>query len=161
VQEEADRFGDAEIAQLRTEREEVIVLHPKGGVRLAEAQQRARHEGVDFAIAEIIFPRRPDQVGARMHRRPQRGIGEAFVVTAVVRGRSRAGDAPVPSNSISANGSGSVANAAGKFSQIAPEFSTTGNDAALSRRHGLGSPCRARRDLKNDGLRSPPVKVGR
>jgi hypothetical protein len=70
MQEEADRFGDAEVAQLRAEREEVIILHPERSVLLAEAQQRARHEGVDFAIGQIVIVRSADQVGARMHRRP-------------------------------------------------------------------------------------------
>ena len=87
MQEEADRLRDAEIAQLRAEREEMIVLHPERGVRLLEAQQRARHEGVDLAIADIIVLRSADQIGARMQRRPQRRIGEAFVIAAVMRRR--------------------------------------------------------------------------
>ena len=87
VQEEADRLRNAEFAQLGAEREEMIILHPEGGIVLAEAQQRARHEGVDFAIAEIVFAGGADQVGARMQRRPQRRIGEAFVIAAIMRRR--------------------------------------------------------------------------
>ena len=87
VQEEADGAGDAELAQLRAERKEVIVLHPERGIRFTKAQQSARHKGVDLAIAEIVLARRADQVRARMHRRPQRRIGEAFVIAAVMRGR--------------------------------------------------------------------------
>ena len=87
VQEEADRLGDAEIAQLGAEREKVIILDPERGVGFAESQQRARHEGVDFAVAEIIFLRGADQIGARMQRRPQSRIGETFVIAAVMRRR--------------------------------------------------------------------------
>ncbi len=87
VEEEADRLAHAEVAQLRAERQEVIVLHPERGVGLVEAQQRARHEGVDLAIAEIVALRDADQIAARMQRRPQRRIGEAFVIAAVMRGR--------------------------------------------------------------------------
>ena len=87
VQEKTDRLGDAEIAQFRAQRQEVIILNPERGVRLLKSQQRARHEGVHFAIAEIIFLRGADQVGAGMQRRPQRRIGETFVISAVMRGR--------------------------------------------------------------------------
>ena len=87
MQEEADRLGDAEIAQLGAEREEMVVLNPERGIRFSESQQRARHEGVHFAIAEIVLLRGADQIGARMQRRPQRGIRKAFVIAAVMRGR--------------------------------------------------------------------------
>ena len=87
MQEEADRLRDAEIAQFRAEREEMIVLDPERRIRLLEAQQRARHEGVHFAIADIVFLRGADQIGARMQRRPQRRIGKPFVIAAVMRRR--------------------------------------------------------------------------
>ncbi|MGY2809985.1 hypothetical protein ACVIHF_006715 [Bradyrhizobium sp. USDA 4506] len=87
VQEEADRLRDAEIAQLGAECEEMIILDPEHGIRLAEAQQRARHERVHFAIARVVLARRTNQIGARMHRGPQRRIGKAFVIAAIVRGR--------------------------------------------------------------------------
>jgi hypothetical protein len=70
VQEEADRLRDAELAQLRAKREKMIVLNPEHDVRLPEAQQRTRHEGVDFAIAEIVVLGGTDQIGAGMQRRP-------------------------------------------------------------------------------------------
>jgi len=38
VQEKADRVGDAEIAQFRAQRQEMIVLNPERGVRLLEPQ---------------------------------------------------------------------------------------------------------------------------
>src|SRR5690242_3487041 len=50
VQEEAERSIYAEPAQLRTENKKVIVLDPKNRLGRVEAQQGARHEGVDFAI---------------------------------------------------------------------------------------------------------------
>ena len=50
VQEETDRLADAEIAQFRAERQEMIILNPEGSIGLFESQQRARHEGVDFAV---------------------------------------------------------------------------------------------------------------
>ena len=87
MQEEADRLGDAEIAQFRAQRQEMIILDPERGVRLAKAQQRARHEGVDFAIRQIIVLRGADQIGARMQRRPQRRIGKTFIIAAVMRRR--------------------------------------------------------------------------
>ena len=87
VQEKADRLGDAEIAQFASQREEMIVLDPERGIILAEAQQRARHEGVDLAVARIVFLGGADQVGARMQRRPQRRIGKALVISAVMRRR--------------------------------------------------------------------------
>ena len=87
MQEEADRLGDAEIAQFGAEREEMIVLNPERGIGFSESQQRARHEGVHFAIAEIVLLRGADQIGARMQRRPQCGIRKAFVIAAVMRGR--------------------------------------------------------------------------
>ena len=87
VQEEADRLGDAEIAQFRAERKEVIVLDPERGVRLLEAQQRPRHEGVHLTVADVVFLGRADQVGTGMQRRPQRRIGKTFVVAAVMRRR--------------------------------------------------------------------------
>jgi len=71
MQEEAERLGDAEIAQFRAQRKEMIILDPERAVGLLKAQQCARHEGVHFAIAEIIFLRGADQVGAGMQRRPQ------------------------------------------------------------------------------------------
>src|SRR6185503_14433517 len=45
MQEEADGIVDAEITQLRAEREEMIVLHPERCPGLSEAEQGARHEG--------------------------------------------------------------------------------------------------------------------
>jgi hypothetical protein len=70
VQEEADRPGDAELAQLGSERKEMIILHPEDRVLLVEAQQGTRHEGVDFTIGEIVALRDADQIAARMQRRP-------------------------------------------------------------------------------------------
>ena len=64
MQEEADRLRDAEIAQFSAEREEMIILHPECGIGLSEAQQRARHEGVDLAIGGIILLGGTDQVAA-------------------------------------------------------------------------------------------------
>ena len=87
MQEEAERLRHAEIAQFRAQRQEMIILNPERGVRLAKAQQRPRHEGVDFAIGEIILLRGADQIGAGMQRRPQRRIGKTFVISAVMRGR--------------------------------------------------------------------------
>ncbi len=87
MQEEADRIVDAEIAQLRAEREEMIILHPERRLGLAEAHQGARHEGVDLAIADIVVARDADQIAARMQRRPQRRIGKTFVIAAVMRRR--------------------------------------------------------------------------
>ena len=87
MQEEADRLGDAEIAQFGAERQEMVVLNPERRIRFPESQQRARHEGVHFAIAEIVLLRGADQIGARMQRRPQCGIGKAFVIAAVMRCR--------------------------------------------------------------------------
>ena len=55
---------DAELAKLRAERQEMIILHPERGVGLVEAQQRARHERVDFAVGEVVALRRADQVAA-------------------------------------------------------------------------------------------------
>ena len=63
MQEEADRLGDAEIAQFRAQRQEMIILNPERRLRLLEAQQRPRHEGVDFAIGKIIVLRGADQIG--------------------------------------------------------------------------------------------------
>ena len=87
MQEEADRLPDAERAQFRAEREEMIVLDPECRLRLLEAQQRARHEGVYFAIAGIVFLRGADEIGAGMQRRPQCRICEPFVIAAVMRRR--------------------------------------------------------------------------
>ncbi len=87
MQEEADRLGHAEIAQFGAEREEMIILNPERGIRLFETQQRSRHEGVHFAIGEIVLLRGADQIGAGMQRRPQCRIGKAFVIAAVMRGR--------------------------------------------------------------------------
>ena len=87
MEEETDRLRHAEIAQLRAEREEMIILNPERRVGLCESQQRARHEGVHFAIGEIVLLRRANQIGARMQRRPQRRIGKALVIAAVMRGR--------------------------------------------------------------------------
>jgi len=38
VQEKSDRIDDAEIAEFRPKRQEMIILHPERGVRLVEAQ---------------------------------------------------------------------------------------------------------------------------
>ncbi len=70
VQEEADRLRDAELAELRAEREKMIILNPERGVLFSKAQQRTRHKGVDFAIAEIIVLGGTDQIGAGMQCRP-------------------------------------------------------------------------------------------
>ena len=87
VQEEADRSGDAEISQFRAKCQKMIILNPERGVGLLEAEQRARHEGVHFAIGQVIVVAGLDQVGAGMQRRPQRRIREAFVIAAIVGGR--------------------------------------------------------------------------
>ena len=87
MQEEADRLRDAEFAQFRAEREEVIILNPESGVGFAESQQRTRHKSVHFAIALIVVLGRADQIGARMQRRPQGRIRKTFVVAAIMRGR--------------------------------------------------------------------------
>ena len=87
MQEEADRLSHAKVAQLRPQREEMIILNPERGIGLSEPQQRARHEGVDFAIGQIIALRDADQIGARMQRRPQGRIGKALVISAVMRSR--------------------------------------------------------------------------
>src|SRR6185437_909657 len=50
VQEEAERPGDAELAQFGAQRKEMIVLNPERRVGLLKAQQCARHEGVHFTI---------------------------------------------------------------------------------------------------------------
>src|SRR5713101_4525617 len=55
MQEESDRLGDAEIAQLRAQRQKMIVLNPEHRVGFLKSQQRPRHEGVDFAIGQIIL----------------------------------------------------------------------------------------------------------
>ena len=70
MQEEADRLLDVQLPQFGTQRQEVIILNPEGRVGLAEAQQRARHESVDFAIGAIVLSRSADQIGTRMQRRP-------------------------------------------------------------------------------------------
>jgi len=70
VQEKPKRLGDAKIAQFRAERQEMIVLHPIGGVLLFEPKKRPGHKGVHFAIGEIIPVRGADQIGARMQRGP-------------------------------------------------------------------------------------------
>ena len=87
MQKEAERLGDAETAQFRAQRQEMIILNPEYGIRLLKSQQRAGHEGVHFAIAEIVFLGSLDQVGAGMQRRPQRRIGETFVIATVMRCR--------------------------------------------------------------------------
>src|SRR5262249_26101582 len=78
---------NTEPAELRAEREKMIILYPECRVRFVEAQQGSRHEGVDFAIGEVIALRGADQIAARMQRRPQRRIGEAFVISAIMRRR--------------------------------------------------------------------------
>src|SRR5438270_445744 len=75
------------IEPVRADRKEMIVLHPKRGLRLAETHQGPRHKRVDFAIADIIVSRDAYEIAARMQRRPQRGIGETFVIAAIVRRR--------------------------------------------------------------------------
>jgi hypothetical protein len=87
VQEEADRLADAELAQFGAEREEVIILNPERGIGLFKSQKRARHEGVDLAIRRIMVLGNPNQVAARMQRRPQSRIRKALVIAAVVRSR--------------------------------------------------------------------------
>ena len=96
VQEEAERAIDAKLAQLRAKREEMIVLNPKQRFGRVEAQQRPRHERIDFAVGRVVFGADMDEVGARMQRGPQRRIGETLVETAVmlgwhIDGRERAG----------------------------------------------------------------------
>ena len=96
VQEEADRAIDVELAQFDAQGEEMIVLHPEHRFRRVEAQQRARHEGVDLAIGRVVLVRDLDQVRTRMQRRPQARIGKALVIAEImlrrhVDGRQRAG----------------------------------------------------------------------
>ena len=87
MQEETDRLGHAEVTQLSPQREEMIVLNPERGVGLSEPQQRAGHEGIDFAIGQIIALRNANKIGTRMQRRPQGRIGKALVISAVMRCR--------------------------------------------------------------------------
>ena len=87
VQEEADGAFDPQAAQFLAERQEVVVVNPIGRVRPAEAQQPARHEGVDLAIAVVIVDRCLDQIRAGMQGGPKDRIRESLVVAFVVSGR--------------------------------------------------------------------------
>jgi hypothetical protein len=94
VQEEPNRLADAELAHVRGEREVVIIVDPEGRIRFGEADQRPRHQSIDFAIAGIILARRADQIRARMQCRPECGIGESIVKSAILLFRqSDGGDA--------------------------------------------------------------------
>ena len=136
MQEEADRLRHAEIAQLRAERQEMIVLHPEHGIGLAEAHQRARHEGVHFAIGDDSLPasrgsgRRanaapataPNWQSLRNSRRNAPRADRAWPARRrpATRFRQR-----VPSGSRRGRDRDEP-------TQIAPEFSTTGSNAAAS-----------------------------
>ena len=90
TQDDRDNFLGylaAELAQLRAEREEVIVLHPEHRVGFAELEQRPRHEGVDFAVGQVVTVRNADQVAAGVQGGPQRRVGKTLVEAAVMRGR--------------------------------------------------------------------------
>ncbi len=50
VQKKSDRPADLQPAHFCAQGEKVIVLNPEDRVRAGEAQQRAGHERVDFAI---------------------------------------------------------------------------------------------------------------
>ena len=72
VQEESERTLHVEPAQLRAKDEKVIILDPKNRLGCVEAQQSARHEGVDLAIRDIIVAADMNEIGARVQCRPQR-----------------------------------------------------------------------------------------
>jgi hypothetical protein len=55
VQEEADRLGDADIAQFRTERKEVIVLDPERGVRYSTDASGGATVSSDFRSAAMAY----------------------------------------------------------------------------------------------------------
>ena len=84
MQEKADLLLDAELPQLQREGQEMIILDPEMHIRRAKSHQRARHIGVDLAVATISLGVGPNQIGARVQGRPQHGVGEAFVKTMVM-----------------------------------------------------------------------------
>ncbi len=84
VQEESDRAADIEPAQLRAERQKMVVLNPHLRLRSNKSQQCTRHEGVDFAVRGIFVGSDLDEIGPRVQRRPQCRIGEAFVISAIM-----------------------------------------------------------------------------
>ena len=114
-------------------RQEMIVLNPEHRFRRVEAHQRPRHEGVDLAIGGVILRGDVNEIGARMQRRPQRRIGKAFVIAAVmfrrhVDGGERAGAERLdPRERIPARASPGWPL---EPTQIAPESCTIGNSAA-------------------------------
>ena len=87
VQEKSDRPADLQPPHFCAERKKMIVLHPIDRVRLAEAQQSARHERVDLAIGGVVVAADLNEIRARMQRRPQGRVGEALIEAAIMFGR--------------------------------------------------------------------------
>ena len=84
VQEEADPVGEAHVAQLRGERDEVVVVHPDEVVR---RQQRSEALGEELVGAEIpgrVAPGEAGQVEAVMADGPERPVGEAEIIVVQV-----------------------------------------------------------------------------
>src|SRR5690606_28819889 len=79
-QEEADGVGDASAAQLKTKRDQMIVVNPD---HIAVARGAADEPGeirVDLAVAPVALPSHLGEIETAMTERPQGPIGEAVVI---------------------------------------------------------------------------------
>ena len=85
VQEEADLAAEAAFAQQRTQRDQVVVVHPDGVVLVQHRRQLLGEQRVDLAVALAGGAVVVHQVQAEVQQRPQRAVGEAVVVGVQVR----------------------------------------------------------------------------
>ncbi len=70
MQEEADAVGDAEIAQLRRQRDQVIIVNPDQVVRLDHRQKMLCKQAIDPEITRHVLAGVVDQVEPVMAERP-------------------------------------------------------------------------------------------
>jgi hypothetical protein len=84
MQEKSDPVGDPEFAQLRAQRDEVIVVHPDDVVRTQQRKQRFGEIGVDALVASERGPAELDQAKPVMAERPERAVGVADIIRVVV-----------------------------------------------------------------------------
>jgi hypothetical protein len=80
VEEEPHPVADAELAELRGERDEVVVVHPDDVVGLDQLGERPGEEPVDAEISREVLAREIREVEAVVEEGPERTVGEAGII---------------------------------------------------------------------------------
>lgn len=90
VQEETDRTSDdAELAQLRSERDEMVIMNPDQIIGAQQRQEALGKPSIHSQVCVVLFDSEMTLAWHVVKQRPQRTVGEAVVVRLEIRSRER------------------------------------------------------------------------